>query len=143
MGKRLTKITSVPLPEKVREDLSAEVMRKIVARRWRRRLGAGVGIAACLLTALVFLIATWQTAPRPKEMEQRSVPSSHVSDPMYSEEGVVMNEEDLLEEIEALRELGLWDEEDEVGIGIEWESSFEELDYLFEAGGFAYPLLSH
>lgn len=120
------------------DDFHAKVMKQI-ADRPIPQAGfpyAGLVTAAAFSAAVIFAAAFYfhqlqvpphQEAPV-KAKVVRTIPIPEIPAPQISVPApVVIAEEDLLAEIEALKELGVWTEEDEEEAGIPVEAAFLEL----------------
>lgn len=132
------------MPEGLLKDFSAGVERKILERKIRPAgSGAGwVGVFVFCFAFLIFGVVLWKLFPvsKPQVIPVPVTVTMTASVPGASKpEGGIpgkikmpLNEAEITSEIEALRELGVWTEEDEEKLGIVMEETLSELELAFE-----------
>ena len=132
MMETLQGVRDQKMPEGLLKDFSAGVERKIRERNVRPAgIGAGFGWASALALGLVLLVlgaVIWKLLPAKRPIV---VPVKSAS-PTY----VIMRSpgspSEIVNEIEALKELGVWTDEDEEKLGIALEETFSELELAFD-----------
>ncbi len=145
------------IPEGLLKNFSASVERKILERHVRpSRLGVGwAGLAVLGFAFLIFGAVLWRLLPatrpapvqvpvqavnsvilRPEAEESREILRSAQDDKRRAQDDKqrIQNDDstEILSDIEALKELGVWTEEDEEKLGILAEERFSELELAFE-----------
>ncbi len=133
------------VPEKDRQGFQESVMRKIAERQIVSPgipyFGVSVMAAICVLAVLgVIWMSRPATAPAPKT-EVKPFVQAQPAAPMTSAPVIIsqeakpaavskkpMTEQEILNDIEALRELDSWTEQDEEEAGIPVEVTFSDLD---------------
>lgn len=134
----LQEVPREEVPLKVLDGFRDSVKRQIlsgdesntVAYPW---LAPALGAAGlCLALILVFGLFV-KGSPKSTEPAQSPVALNQpVALPQASETVYELREGDLVTEIEILRELDVWDEADEEGLGISVEERFLEMEIAFE-----------
>ena len=143
MMEALKELRGQKIPEGLLKDFSAGVEQKIRDRNVRP-LGAGLGWTSFLALGVAFLvfgIVIWKLLPsRPRVIpiparsaaESPAVFSTRATAPAAEKFSAPLAEAEISSEIEALRELGVWTDEDEQKLGIALEETFDELELAFE-----------
>ena len=144
MMEALQEVRHQKIPEGLLRNFSTEVQRKIQERNIRPA-GIGLGLGIWVILALAFLtfgMVIWKLlppAPKPKvvpilmpvsQIPAAATPSS--SAPPSKITPAPLTESEIISEIEALKELGVWTEEDEAKLGITLEETFSELELALE-----------
>ena len=125
------KLRETKVPENMRNDFSKSVEDRIL--RERRAPGLGWMLPSFALVfglALAGAAAWFIMAPKQKPIAPVPV-FSEPSGPPLAE----FRESNIIQEIEALKELGLWTDEDEEAIGIPAEQAFSEMEIAFDDAG--------
>ena len=108
------------VPSGILKDFDAEVKRKILQGRspWGA-LGAGISVAALALL-FVFLLL-WRQAPETRV-------STKTAAPVVIAEREDVQELEITDEVEILKAVGAWTEDDDLALGISVENAVTELE---------------
>ena len=114
--KGLKNVRDRQVPQQALRDFSESVEQRIFEKEKQRKRLIGVGVpAAALALALVFFaVSRFLFIP--------GVPPAT--------EPVPTQESEIIAEVQILRELGAWTEEDDLAIGVSVETSFAELELM-------------
>lgn len=132
------------VPDELLKDFDTQVKRRILDRKSR---AFPFGIAYAALAVLVLTIAAfglffWKiNLPTPRPVAEPVAAVSSQAPIQSTPETADLEESDLLTEIAALQELGVWTEADDDSIGISIEQSLSELELGLETESF--PLQSN
>ena len=130
------------MPEGLLKNFSARVESKILKGNIRAGLGGG-GLAAWGFAFFILAVVLWRVLPAQGpaavpvpvivlESPALRVPPGAKQSPVPHDVSAPATETEILSDIEALKELGVWTEEDEEKIGILAEERFSELELAFE-----------
>ena len=147
MMEKMKNLREQKMPEGLLWNFGAQVERKILARQ-ARPTGMGLGWASLFAAGLAFLlfgVAVWKLLPARPRVVPVPVTASVTSIPAVSAPVILRPKAEestrdilrsapaeIVNEIEALKEIGVWTDEDEEKIGIALEETFDELELAFE-----------
>ncbi len=119
------KAREIQVPSEILKDFSGQVQKKILERRARAAFFMGVEAGALVIALVLGAIALMHFRP----VTQQTAPAPEPASAQLKE----LEESDIVSEIEALKELGVWTDEDETAIGIPADTALGDLEYGLES----------
>lgn len=119
----LGKMQREKVPESILKNFDSDVRKRILSSHQTPL--ALMGIAAFGILLLILGLVFWQ-------WKMRSNPIVEMKSEVTLPQKAPQTESEILEEIAALSEMGLWDEKDDESVGIDMDANIQELAVLLE-----------